>query len=381
MKYFNSDRRNFMGRIESFLIDRKMGEKRKLTKIKQKHNIPSVFDRAEIDPSQDELIQYNKNNNALVETAMLPKIFSPVVKLTGHKGPAHSCRFSPDGKLLATAGFDRNLFLWDIFSDNCENICSKQIHSHSIQQLQWLDKTSVVSVSVDKTARLFDVASETVIIKWSEHSKIVNSIAKDSTNEKVFLTGSDDRTSLLFDIRQKNSVLKFQNIFEILSVELKGDQIYTAGLDSFIRCFDKRKPLEPIYKIDSGKDFITSINIEKNFLVSYNLYGEINIYDISVYMKEKGERLLKKINLSFNNSNNNKNFHEKNLLKIKLNKNLIGVGRIDNYNGIVLNYTSNQIKSETLQHKGAVFEIDFHPKDNNLIATASADSLCYLIQS
>jgi Prp8 binding protein len=30
-------------------------------------------------------------------------------------------KFSPNGELLATAGFDRKIFLWDIYN-NCKNV-------------------------------------------------------------------------------------------------------------------------------------------------------------------------------------------------------------------------------------------------------------------
>merc|ERR1719378_566276 len=41
--------------------------------------------------------------------------------LTGHGGEIYAAKFHPSGNLLASAGFERQIFLWNVYGE-CDNI-------------------------------------------------------------------------------------------------------------------------------------------------------------------------------------------------------------------------------------------------------------------
>ena len=37
--------------------------------------------------------------------------------LNGHDGEVFCCKFNRDGKIIATAGFERKIFLWNVYGE------------------------------------------------------------------------------------------------------------------------------------------------------------------------------------------------------------------------------------------------------------------------
>jgi Prp8 binding protein len=84
--------------------------------------------------SKSELAMYVlKSRRSDMRTSSL---FAPIVTLTGHEGEIFSGKFSPDGSILATAGFDRRIFLWNVYGE-CENSVCLAGHASAITDLRF----------------------------------------------------------------------------------------------------------------------------------------------------------------------------------------------------------------------------------------------------
>lgn len=73
----------------------------------------------------------------LVEDKNEKKIFAPTIQLLGHQGEVFTNKFSKCGNYLASAGFDREILIWDIFDKNAKNLCAFKGHKNTVLDLHW----------------------------------------------------------------------------------------------------------------------------------------------------------------------------------------------------------------------------------------------------
>lgn len=63
-------------------------------------------------------------------------LFAPIILLTGHESEVFACKFSPDGSILASAGHDRKILLWNVYGE-CENWSTLVGHGGAILDLKF----------------------------------------------------------------------------------------------------------------------------------------------------------------------------------------------------------------------------------------------------
>lgn len=72
----------------------------------------SVVAVQETKKSKNELAGYTNNDKTLMETYGVSRtsgLFSPIMILDGHGGDIFTCEFHPDGDILMSSGFDRQI--------------------------------------------------------------------------------------------------------------------------------------------------------------------------------------------------------------------------------------------------------------------------------
>ena len=66
---------------------------------------------------RNEMVIVNSSSKALMEAGppRSSNMEAPIMLLTGHGGEVYTAKFHPRGNLLASAGFERQIYLWNVY--------------------------------------------------------------------------------------------------------------------------------------------------------------------------------------------------------------------------------------------------------------------------
>lgn len=147
------------------------------------------------------------------------------MKLEGHQAAVNSMKFAPNGVVLATGGFDKLVYIWEVFGE-CPHVLTLKGHKNSVQEVQFsTDSETIYSASADSTVMVWDSETGQRIKKVSAmqgdgdtrralaqeysrlchqvvgHDSFVNSVCPARRGPPLFVSGSDDGTTKLWDLR------------------------------------------------------------------------------------------------------------------------------------------------------------------------------------
>ncbi len=162
--------------------------------------------RAVISPDGKTVAQANSGPLRMWDIASGKEITT--IQATGGDVGVNDVAFSPDGTLLATAGADFNVQIWDVATGKLDATLTG--HTGNVNSVAFSpDGKTLASTDTDKSIRLWDVAS----------GKLVNTLTSDTMDivydaafspDGSVLASTDERTVWLWDVAGGKQLAKLQ---------------------------------------------------------------------------------------------------------------------------------------------------------------------------
>ncbi|CAH1638948.1 unnamed protein product [Spodoptera littoralis] len=310
-----------------------------------------------------------------VVTSSVPRtsnLYAPIMLLEGHQGEVFTSKFHPEGKHLASAGFDRQIFLWNVYGQ-CENVMVMKGHTGAVMELCFSpDGSHLYSCATDNTVAVWDVPTGTRIKKLKGHASFVNSVSGARRGPELLVSASDDNTIKLWDARKRNPIASFDSGYPVTSVLFNdtAEKIISGGIDNVVKVWDIRNN-QISYKIKGHTDTITgmALSYDGSYLLSNSMDNTLRIWDVRPFAPS--ERCVKLM------SGHQHNF-EKNLLRCAWSHDgsKVAAGSSDRFL-YVWDTTSRRVLYKLPGHNGSVNDVDFH-RTEPIVLSASSDKQLYL---
>ena len=192
--------------------------------------------------------------------------------------------FSPDGRLLATGNWDKQVYLWDVQSGNQRLICSG--HQDKVWAVAFHPQGQLLaSSSDDQTIKLWDTATGHCLLTCVGHTGWVRSLAFSPTGG-CFFSGSADQTIRQWDVKTGECVQVFRGHMDhVWSIALSGDgRLLASGGDDLAIKLWSTTTGHCLKTLAGHTDWIRSVAFgpaETNLLASSGLDQTIHLWNIN----------------------------------------------------------------------------------------------------
>ncbi len=159
--------------------------------------------------------------------------------LTGHDQRAGRVAWSPDGRTIASSGFGKTILLWDVEQQRYRAVL--QGHSEDVYELAFTpDSRYLLSGSRDATLRVWDVASEQCVHVIQGYAASIYAVDWNPDSSQL-ISGNSDRIVTFWDVKTGQPLRSLQEHFGIVvgvAWSPDGRWIASAETEHAIRLWD-----------------------------------------------------------------------------------------------------------------------------------------------
>src|SRR5262249_13798617 len=126
----------------------------------------------------------------------------------GHKSYLRLCVFSPDDKLIASGGNDRDIVLWDPATGR--EVRRLPIKDDLYRAVFTPDGKTLVSGDFGSYVRVWDVETGKELRAWQTHKRVVYALAVSPDGKTLATGGDNDSTIRLWDLATGKELRSWQ---------------------------------------------------------------------------------------------------------------------------------------------------------------------------
>jgi WD40 repeat protein len=201
----------------------------------------------------------------------------------GHTNWVPSLTFSPDGSILASGSSDCTVRLWDVDTGQC--LQTFQGHDNEIWSVAFgSDGSTLVSGSNDHTTKLWSVSTGVCLKTFQGHTSWVISVAL-SPDGQTLASGSDDNTIRLWDVSTGECKIIFRGHRDgvrSIAIEPDGHTLISSSDDQTVKLWNFNTG-ECINTLQGHHDAVWSVAFspQGNLIASGSLDHTVKLWNAS----------------------------------------------------------------------------------------------------
>lgn len=184
-----------------------------------------------------------------------------VATIEGHTDCIYAAAFSPDGQMLATASYDKMIYMWDPRTG--KQIRPLKDHIDAVYALAFTpDGSRLVSAGADRTVKIWDPRTGERLYTFSESTDGVNAIAISPDGKQVAGAGGD-KTIRIWTMGAtggtlRTSLIAHEDTILRLAWSPDGKRIASAAADGRVKLF-QAEDLTELKTLDRGTEWVTGL--------------------------------------------------------------------------------------------------------------------------